>query len=259
MDTREHLDALREEGVGLAAAVSAAGPAARVPGCPGWTVEQLVRHVGYVHRWAAGVVSAGGSTPPAKDDDDDDVSCAGPPDPAQVIDWYRSGHAGLVAVLERVPADHECWCFLPAPSGRAFWARRQAHETAVHRADAEAAGGRRHRVAPAFADDGIDELLVGFGVRSAPRWRDDTDIHLAVTSTDTGGQWTVRSGPGGGAVYAGPGEAGTGAAGRTCSLAGPAPELYLFLWNRRDRDGLSVAGDSGVLDWWAARSRIRWS
>ncbi|MER6443505.1 hypothetical protein ABT275_45720 [Streptomyces sp. NPDC001185] len=37
-----------------------------------------------------------------------------------------------------------CWTFNPArvPSPLAFWTRRQAHETAVHRYDAEAATGR---------------------------------------------------------------------------------------------------------------------
>ena len=34
-----------------------------------------------------------------------------------------------------------CWTFLPAPSPLAFWARRQAHETAIHRADAQLAAG----------------------------------------------------------------------------------------------------------------------
>lgn len=33
----------------------------------------------------------------------------------------------------------DCWTFLDAPSPLAFWARRQAHETAIHRADAQLA------------------------------------------------------------------------------------------------------------------------
>ena len=33
-----------------------------------------------------------------------------------------------------------CFAFLPAPSPLAFWARRQAHETGIHRADVESAG-----------------------------------------------------------------------------------------------------------------------
>ena len=60
----------------------------------------------------------------------------------------------------RRPTTCECWTFLPAPSPRAMWARRQAHETAIHRVDAQLAAGlpvspwspglcrRRHRRAP---------------------------------------------------------------------------------------------------------------
>ena len=69
-----------------------------------------------------------------------------------------------------------------SPAPREFWARRQAHETTIHRADAVAAGlGRRPRSAeldldPAFAVDGLDELLTGFlrgavpGCAATTRW-----------------------------------------------------------------------------------------
>jgi uncharacterized protein (TIGR03083 family) len=40
-----------------------------------------------------------------------------------------------------------------------FWARRMAHETAVHRADAEIAVGRTPDLAPELAADAIDERL----------------------------------------------------------------------------------------------------
>ena len=57
----------------------------------------------------------------------------------------RQGCADLVAALAAAPDDLECWTFLPAPSPRAMWARRQAHETAIHRVDAELAAGLRSR------------------------------------------------------------------------------------------------------------------
>ena len=43
--------------------------------------------------------------------------------------------------LRSAPADLDCFTFLPAESARHFWARRQAHETAIHRVDAENAAG----------------------------------------------------------------------------------------------------------------------
>ena len=56
------------------------------------------------------------------------------------------------------------------PSPLAFWARRQAHETAVHRYDAQSAapGGPPAPAGafdPAFAADGVDELIMGFAAR----------------------------------------------------------------------------------------------
>jgi hypothetical protein len=51
-----------------------------------------------------------------------------------------------------------------------MWARRQAHEAAVHRVDAQRAAGaaRPGGVDAGFAADGLDELLLGlFGRRRA--------------------------------------------------------------------------------------------
>src|ERR1019366_10224384 len=74
---------------------------------------------------------------------------------------YRSAHAVLVEALVAAPPDLRCWTFLPAPSPLAFWARRQAHETTIHRVDAELASGPVAPVTPEFAADGLDELLFG--------------------------------------------------------------------------------------------------
>ena len=79
--------------------------------------------------------------------------------------WYRDGLASLVDTLDEAPADVPAWTFFAAPSPKAFWTRRQAHETAMHRADVEIAGGATIRYPVDFAVDGIDELLGGFLTR----------------------------------------------------------------------------------------------
>src|SRR5262249_60086760 len=67
------------------------------------------------------------------------------------------------------------WTFLEAPSPVAFWARRQAHETAIHRVDADQAAAGAGKAGggapftPRFAADGIDELIMGFVGRNAKR------------------------------------------------------------------------------------------
>jgi Mycothiol maleylpyruvate isomerase N-terminal domain len=51
--------ALRREGALLADAAERAGMGAEVPACPGWRVRDLLKHLGYVHRWAAGYLTEG--------------------------------------------------------------------------------------------------------------------------------------------------------------------------------------------------------
>jgi uncharacterized protein (TIGR03083 family) len=89
---------------------------------------------------------------------------AGPPD-GQLHDWYLSGLDALVSGLASADPGMPAWTFLPAPSPLAFWARRQAHETAIHRADAELAAGSRPSYPAELAADGVDELLTGFTAR----------------------------------------------------------------------------------------------
>ncbi len=163
MEIAEHLDALHLQGALLADAAGRAGLDAAVPPCPPWLVKDLLRHTGYIHRWAARhVTECPGQVldgPPEAE-----ILRAAAPDP-ELLDWFRAGHAALVAALTTADPDLECATFMPAPSPLAFWARRQAHETAIHRADAESAAGVMPEYAPDFAADGIDELITGFGRR----------------------------------------------------------------------------------------------
>src|SRR2546430_11806167 len=53
MEIAEHVNALRREGEWLADAAERAGLDAPVPPCAPWQVKDLLRHTGYVHRWAA--------------------------------------------------------------------------------------------------------------------------------------------------------------------------------------------------------------
>jgi len=52
----ECMASLRLEGDRLVEVAAGAPLDARVPGCPGWDIEALVRHMGDVHRWAGTVV-----------------------------------------------------------------------------------------------------------------------------------------------------------------------------------------------------------
>ena len=51
----------------MAAAAAVADAGAAVPTCPGWTVRDLIRHTGGVHRWATGFVADGRTEPSGRD------------------------------------------------------------------------------------------------------------------------------------------------------------------------------------------------
>jgi uncharacterized protein (TIGR03083 family) len=242
MEIIEHLAVLREEGDRLAAAAARTEPDTPVPTCPEWRMRDLVRHLGGVHRWASAIVAERHTQPPARP--------GGPwPDDGGLVDWFREGHHRIVAALETAPPDLDCWTFLPATSPLAFWARRQAHETAIHRADAESPAGALGAVTPALAVDGIDELLLGFVPRRGDRLRADPPRSLHVRAGDAGADWLLRIGPQGVEVRREEGVA-------DCEVTGRASDLYLLLWNRRSPDGLAVRGDAGVLELWREAARI---
>jgi len=247
LQTAEHIAHLREEGELFTQAATAAGPDAAVPTCPGWQVRDLVRHLGGVHRWATSYVVTGNPSPSSERADAQYFAAIADED---LLPAYRSAHATLVEALAGAPADLACWAFLAAPSPLAFWARRQAHETTIHRVDAEIAAGMPSSCSAGVSADGIDELLNGFFSRTRGKLVCNPAVALAVRATDTGDAWTIRIEPDRRVVTAGAGDA-------DCTVSGMASELYLLLWNRRmPGEGLSVEGNPRVLNLWRNRAIV---
>ncbi|MDX3384296.1 maleylpyruvate isomerase family mycothiol-dependent enzyme [Streptomyces niveiscabiei] len=243
METSEFIGVLDREGRALAAAAEAAGVDRAVPTCPEWRVRELVEHTGAVHRWARAYVAEGIA-------ERQPLAPAPRLDDPGLLDWFREGHRLLVDTLTTAPPGIACFAFLPAPSPLAFWARRQAHETTVHRYDAESATGAEPApVATDFAVDGIDELLRGFHARERSRVRTEEPRLLRVRATDADDAvWTVRLSPGP------PVTVRADTADADCELAGPASALYLALWNRRPLP--EVHGDGTLAALWTERSAI---
>lgn len=246
MQIAEHLAALEREGELLAVAAERSAPDTPIPTCPDWRTRDLVRHIGMVHRWATGHVAQ----PRSEDFAADEV--VGPyPDDAHLVSWFRDGHQRLVRTLRSAPDDLACWTFLPAPSARAFWARRQAHETAIHRVDTESPGATIAAFPSEFAADGIEELLFGFLSRRRSQPRSEVVRTLHLHATDTNGEWLLTVGP----------DAFTAERGHAradCAVRATASDLYLLLWNRRAPDGLEVRGDPSLLQLWRDKVAIRW-
>jgi uncharacterized protein (TIGR03083 family) len=263
MQIEDHIACLDSEGDLLATAAGRAGLDAPVPTCPGWRIRDLLAHQGFVHRWAAGYV-AGERTDPSAEPGDEEILRLAPADES-LPGWFREGHASLVSVLAAADPAVRCWTFLPAPSPLAFWARRQAHETAIHRVDAQlaaaaAGAGRELDPFPAgLAADGVDELLTGFAARQ-PRSLADSPATLVIRAQDgaSAPSWTVVMGCEQARVSRGLDPAAPGGA-AYCEISGPAPALYLLLWNRGTAAGLDVRGDASVLEDWHEKMRVRWS
>ncbi len=255
MQIADHVDNLRRDGELMAEAAERAGPDAPVPPCPDWQVRDLVHHLGRVHRWAAAHVRDALVTP-ADPEAIIDAEGGLPPD-ADLVSWFRAGHDALVSALACAPADLECWTFLAAPSPVGFWARRQAHETAIHRVDAQAAAGQEVSGFPTdFAVDGVDELLVSFVARPKGAPRSESPSTLAVLPVDATRRWVVTLS--GDPVAPSVSDDGGDAPAADCTVSGTASELYQWLWNRRDTDGLDVAGERSLVDLWRDGVRIRW-
>ncbi|MEI5100820.1 maleylpyruvate isomerase family mycothiol-dependent enzyme [Streptomyces sp. PmtG] len=242
METAEHIEVLDQEGRLLALAAEEAGTGAAVPTCPGWRVRDLLRHTGEVHRWAAAFVADAHPSYRAS-------ATAPELEGAELLAWFRAGHADLVATLAAAPPDLSCWTFLPAPSPRAFWARRQANETAIHRVDAESArGGTPTAVGTEFAVDGIDELLLGFHARERSQVRSPEPRVLRVRATDADAAWTVHLSTGAPVIEHGD------TVPADCEVAGQAAYLYPALWNRLPFP--QITGDAALATLWRETSAV---
>ena len=254
MEITEHIEVVKAEGLRLAEAARRAGLEAEIEPCPGWRMRDLVQHLAEIHLWAAGQVSGRATT--LGPESEAEISAWWPelpalyPDDDELIDYYVATNANLVRELESAPADLDCPTFLPAPSPLAMWARRQAHETSVHRYDAESPGSAITAFAPALAADGIDEILLAFAPRG-DSFPIESERTMAVHASDTDHDWFVTIGPTGISTT-------RGAADADVTLEGTANDLYLALWNRGDDSAITVTGDGGVLDAWREGFRIRW-
>jgi uncharacterized protein (TIGR03083 family) len=137
---------------------------AAVPTCPGWTLDDLLNHIGRVYAMVVTVI--GDRTGDAPDRE----RIPRRPQGQDPLDWMCERFALLLPALSEVPDDAARWNFVTGPrSSVSFWWRRQLHETLVHRVDAELAGKAPVRdVAPEVAADGIAERLLLSGFHRVP-------------------------------------------------------------------------------------------
>jgi uncharacterized protein (TIGR03083 family) len=231
-----------------------------VPSCPGWTLGALARHLGGGHRWVTDIVATRATEPPP-DDSFRDVVREVEQSPAELDDWLGEGAESLTATL--LAAGPEATVWTPLPDGTpAFFARRFAHETAIHRADATLAAVVEYALAEDVALDALDEWME---LGSLPQMFDfhphrrellgpgrTLHFHATDTAPESAAEWVVdltgdtlawRNGHEKAAV----------------AVRGPLIELLLLVYGRRSvaTAGVEVLGDRALLDFWLARVAFR--
>ncbi|MDQ1727641.1 MAG: hypothetical protein QOK14_1686 [Frankiaceae bacterium] len=255
----------KADGERLASVATAHGLTAPAPTCPGWTVGDVVTHTAAVYRRQAAVIRLG-RRPAAGEWEE-------PPAGNASLDWFLAAHHAMLDELGgRKPAS-PAFTRWPRDPTVAFWYRRMAHETLVHRVDVEVACGDRTPVDAALAVDGIDEVLTVFlrdGWAGVPddgwgdlRPEDGADRTVAVRAPDTASgaasgaaEWRCHIHVAGVDGVQVADVAGARGAPADATISGPPEQVLLWLWGRAPDDAVALEGDPGVLRAFRGRLRI---
>ena len=149
LDPDTYLEHLRRDGDALARAAER-DLATRVPSCPEWTMADLLRHTSQVHRNRTVLARLGDTKYPRGLEAE-----PGPDNVDDLVEWYRAGLDELIVALKEVGPDAPTWTWT-GENKVAFWIRRMAQETTVHRWDAQNAIGDPEPIEAGLASDGVD-------------------------------------------------------------------------------------------------------
>jgi uncharacterized protein (TIGR03083 family) len=227
-----------------------------IPTCPGWTLEQLVGHVGRGHRWAAEIIRRRLLEPvPIQE-------VVVPVDPDERSEWLMAGAWMLGDAVRVAGPEQPVWTWQKDRSA-GFWLRRMLHDEVVHRFDAELALGIEGDLAADLAADGVSDMLdtaatlsrPDIGVSSAFASLAGAGESLQFVATDadlgSGREWSVTRSPAGVTWRHGPHRAHV-------TVRGPALQLVLLL-NRRLTVGtadVEIIGDQELFAHWLSNSRF---
>jgi uncharacterized protein (TIGR03083 family) len=228
-----------------------------VPSCPGWSMADLVLHLGGVHRFVARIIGDGLTEPPDVTDvavfalPEDRAGWPSPeggphrgPVPPGLVDWFADGARALEAHFRNGDPEQRVWTWSQERTA-GFWWRMQTIEAALHRWDAEGANGTPP--GPVETTLAADAVAQTFEVMAPARraWKQappGAGERFRLRQTDGPGVWTVSFE--GDTVRLG-GDTGP----CDLELTGTASDLMLFLWQRLPADRLDgVRGDPAMAD-----------
>lgn len=233
---------LRAEGPAFAAAITEAPPETPVLSCPGWTVTDLARHLGGVYHWVHSFAGSGATTPPER------RRPVEPPTDVAPLEFWRQGYDKLMQLFDGLDPEAPAWNWAPQPKRAGFWPRRMAHETAVHRWDAQLAVAAGEPIEAKLAADGISEVLdtwLPAGRRKTTgQWHGV--VHLS--ASDAAQDWYLRLRGEGVALLDTATILDHDERRARVEVTGTASDLLLALWGRISFDTLGVSGDRTLLD-----------
>jgi uncharacterized protein (TIGR03083 family) len=230
----ELVAAVRREGEAMLAAAKQGD--VPVPTVGEWTMSDLLRHVAEVYTWVAHIVTERVTERPPREPVSKDA------DPVLLV---ADALDELVSAFGTTDATTPVWNWSPQPDVAAVWARRMAHESAIHRNDAQRAHGVAQPIDAELAHDGMDELLDVIVPRVIER--DELELPamtISFVATDEG-SWHVRL----------EGSAITRlevAKEPDVTARGTASALLLGAYGRVPWDILDVEGDASRLETWSS-------
>jgi len=224
MEIDEYLPALERADARFADAAAEAvlerGWSAHVPGCPGWMLSDLVRHVAEVQHFWAWVVRTRAADPgtyqePPRHPDD------------ELLGFVAGQSAELETALAGADPATRVWTWAPQQNV-AFVLRRQVHEVVVHTVDAEQVLDSVHPVPPDVGQDGLDEWLDVMVPGALPQGPPEDAHPVVLHAVDTDVERTLFAGTRPFPI---------------ATLTGTAGDLMLAVWHRVPLEVLTVDGD----------------
>ena len=203
-----------------AEAVLARGWAAPVPGCPGWTLADLVWHLASVQHFWAWVVRSraadpGGYAGPDRRPDD------------ELLAWAGARSADLETALHGADPAERVWTWAPRQDV-AFVLRRQLAEATVHTVDVEQVLGDVRPIPADVGLEGLDEWLEVMVPGALPEGPPETAHPVVLHAVDADVARTLFPGSRPFPVAV---------------LTGNAGDLLLAVWRRVPLEVLTVDGD----------------
>lgn len=208
-----------------------------VPSCPGWTTDDLAKHMAHVYLGQAFVVETGSQA-------ENKEHLASYPRTEDYLEFMGWGFAAITKALDINRPERPTWSWHHSDHSVDFWFRRMAHETVIHRIDAELAIGAVTPIDEALALDGVDEVLDFLPLTGS--WPEvpniDFGIVSIVASTKNGSKvWDLNFTNEAATVSA----AAESHADARLVISGDAEAMDLYLWGRIDSSDprISITGE----------------